>query len=84
LDYFEIRLRVLLKNSEIYLKNGKKGRLGVSWRAGELKFGRNMLCLFKLKIAYPDLEFLEIHLRNLAISVWVEARELKFSINMLC
>jgi hypothetical protein len=24
MDYFEIRLRVLLKNSEIYLKNGQK------------------------------------------------------------
>jgi hypothetical protein len=36
LDSFEIRLRVLLKNSEIHLKNGKKKfkvRLGRSWRA---------------------------------------------------
>jgi hypothetical protein len=36
LHFFEIRLRVFLKNSEIYLKNGKKKilvRLGRSWRA---------------------------------------------------
>jgi hypothetical protein len=42
LKYFEIRLRVLLKKSEIYLKNGHKNSVWVE--AGELKFGMNMLC----------------------------------------
>jgi hypothetical protein len=44
LDYFEIRSRVLLKNSEIYLKNGKKKSKSVWAEAGELKFCMNMLC----------------------------------------
>jgi hypothetical protein len=44
LDYFEIRLRVLLKNSEIYLKNGQKNSKSVWIEAVELKFGMNMVC----------------------------------------
>jgi hypothetical protein len=58
-----------------------------------------MLYYFKLKTAYSGLEFFEIHLRiflkffeiflkklfkNSAMSVWVEVRELKFCMNMLC
>jgi hypothetical protein len=35
LDYFEIRLRILLKISEIYLKNGQKNQVHLdrSWKA---------------------------------------------------
>jgi hypothetical protein len=44
MDYFEIRLRVLLKNSEIHLKNGQKKSKSVWVEAGELKFVMNMLC----------------------------------------
>jgi hypothetical protein len=44
LDYFEIRLRVLLKNSEIFLKNVKIFTLSVWVEARELKFYMNMLC----------------------------------------
>jgi hypothetical protein len=41
LDFFEIRLRVFLKNSEIFLKNGQKFVKSV-WVAGrELKFHIN-------------------------------------------
>jgi hypothetical protein len=50
-DYFEIRLRVLLKNSKIYLKNGQKISKSVWVETGKLKFGKNMFCKFKLKTA---------------------------------
>jgi hypothetical protein len=43
LDFFEIRLRVLLKNSEIILKKCQKKTLSVWVEAGELKICMNML-----------------------------------------
>jgi hypothetical protein len=53
LEFFEICLRVFLKNTEIFLK--KAGR--------ELKFGMNMCCLLININGYSNLEFFEIRLR---------------------
>jgi hypothetical protein len=44
LFFFEIRLKVFLKNSEIYLKNGQKKSKSVWVEARELKFCMIMLC----------------------------------------
>jgi hypothetical protein len=60
--FFEIRLRVFLKNSEIFLKKGKNLSKWV-WVSGrELKFGINMRCLMKNKNGYSNLELFEIRM----------------------
>jgi hypothetical protein len=43
-NYFEIRLKVLLNNSEIYLKWSKKKSKSGWVEAAELKFCKNMFC----------------------------------------
>jgi hypothetical protein len=79
LDFFENRLRVLLKSN--FLE-----KISIHFSpSGELKF---CFASSNLKL---HLKFLEIHFRfsekmkfkNLAMSVWVEARELKFCMHML-
>jgi hypothetical protein len=63
LKLFEIRSRVFLKNSEIFLKKVKNLSKPV-WVAGrELKFGMNMRCLLTNTNGYSNLEFFEIRLR---------------------
>jgi hypothetical protein len=89
-DFFE--------NLDFFLKKVKNLFKYVWAQAREMKFCMNMLCLVKFKIAYSSLEFLGIRLKvslknlrtffkngqNLSKSVWVEIRELKFCMNMLC
>jgi hypothetical protein len=43
LIFLQIRLRILLKNSEISLKKFQKKSKSVCGEAGELKFGMNIL-----------------------------------------
>jgi hypothetical protein len=53
-----------IRELKFFRKNVKKKSKSVWVEAGELKFCMNMLFYFKLKTAYSDLEFLEVHLRN--------------------
>jgi hypothetical protein len=84
-----------MKNSEIFLKKcQKKFRLSRSWRPEILHeqalLVQTLNCILRFGIFRNSLEnfliFFEIFLKNVknsAMSVWVEARELNL-LNMLC
>jgi hypothetical protein len=87
-----------LENSEFYLKNGQKLLKKPVWvETREFKFCMNMLCLLQHQTSYSDLDFFEIclsvilrflkfswkNVNKKSKSVWVEAGELKFCMNML-
>jgi hypothetical protein len=52
--FFKIRLRVLLKFSEIFLKKCQKKSKSACVEAGELKFCMNMLYYESFKVLFSD------------------------------